>query len=797
MFQDAILLSDKQDSKPARLKFQEAMRLWIQMREPGKAAGAALQIGDRNKHARAYQEALDDYRLALNVTSLPGALKATVLNAIAQTYAELYLNDQAHRYFNSALDQARLVRDVPAQMAALTGLADIHRQQGAREKALECITRALRLAENGHVDADAPLLYLKGEISREQELTENAKGAFSKALSIYEATGNVAGQVKALCALSDLSLQVSQNQVALDQAKQAVDLAEKQVKLGVSHSDFVNARELRWRAWLRQARAERALGEIETARKSYLRTTNHFEALWWESYILTETSAVAFREEAQVAYREYVDLLIDQEKFTAAFDKADQAKARTLVNFIGARKAKPASVDSEQDALLRAKSRYIADLRLQLLASTRPREQANLQRQIEQAEFDLEEIRLQGEMKRAKERLVWTQPAAAAQLQEQLSQAGMTLAAFSLGEKRSFVWLFTRGNLHCETLPPQKEIENAVKQYLDLLATPPSQFSIERDLARLKERSEKLYSILFGHLSAKIEPGERLIIVPDGLLHYLPFESLIHNGHYLIEDHEISYSPSAGMLVQQNRSSDAATDRLELLAFADPIFGGDSYASALRRNKRETVDVARRARDSTGFQLPRLPRTRDEAESVVGLFPPGRTRLYLGKDSTEDALKKELLRRYRRLHFATHSLVDETSPSRSAVVLTIDGDPVEDGFLEVSEIAALDLDCELVVLSACQTGRGQLLRGEGIVGLSRAFLYAGARTVVVSLWNVTDISTSHLMKSFYRHLTAGIGAAAALRETKLEMLRSDNETRHPCYWSSFVIIGTPWTTTGP
>jgi CHAT domain-containing protein len=125
------------------------------------------------------------------------------------------------------------------------------------------------------------------------------------------------------------------------------------------------------------------------------------------------------------------------------------------------------------------------------------------------------------------------------------------------------------------------------------------------------------------------------------------------------------------------------------------------------------------------------------------------------------------------------------------VVLTLDQDPQEDGFLEVSEITDLDLDCDLVVLSACQTGRGQLLSGEGILGLSRAFLYAGARSVVVSLWNVSDISTSQMMKSFYQRLVGGIGNAAALRETKLQMIGIGREIQHPYYWASFIIVGKP------
>lgn len=251
--------------------------------------------------------------------------------------------------------------------------------------------------------------------------------------------------------------------------------------------------------------------------------------------------------------------------------------------------------------------------------------------------------------------------------------------------------------------------------------------------------------------------------MPDGLLHYLPFEALIHNEHYLVEDHEISYVPSASILVQgQHSKGDAETgDRMELLAFGDPIFGPELQASVTKKPRSGRIDVMRNARASRGFQLPPLPRTRDEVQYIASLFPADRTTLYLGKDSTEDAVKRESLRRYRRLHFATHSLIDEVSPSRSAVVLTLD--PEDDGFLDVNEISELDLDCDLVVLSACQTGRGQLLSGEGIVGLSRAFLYAGARSVVVSLWSVSDISTGHLMKTFYQHLAGNLGNAAALR----------------------------------
>lgn len=793
LFRQALLLSDGKDAKSARVQLLEAMNLWIKIREPGKAAMAAVQVGDRYRKAREYPDALNYYRWALDIKPLPGAVRANALNAVALIYAALYLHDLAERYFNDALAQALVIDDRSAQALALTGLAGLYHQQGALDKALLYIARAQRLSKKDQADSEPTLLYLKGRVGQEKGFIEDAKAAFEEALVIYRQKRNIEGQVKALCALSSLSLLASRNQAALEQAELARDLADGQAKLKLSDADELNLRELRWRAWLSSARAQRIMGQKERALKSYERALAHFRAIWWEFYVVTETSAVAFREAVQSAYREYVDLLMKQEQFKAAYDLVEEAKARTLLTFTGARRARPRSVDDKQAAALRNSTRSIALSRAQLRASGLSRKnKAKLQEEIEYAEFKMDEIRLMAEMEHSNERWVWSQPPRADHVQEQMSKAQMTLAEFSLGETRSFLWLFTRGEVLVEFLPPRKEIEEAVRPYLELLGAAPNPLYIERDLAKLRERSAAVFAKLFGGLSGRIDPGQRLIVVPDGLLYYLPFETLIHNGHYLVEDHQISYIPSAGILfqLQDSRSEVGEGDRMELLAFGDPIFSLEPKVSIPKKRKRSPANVVRSARDSPGFRLQPLPRTRDEVQNIAGLFPPDRTRLYLGKDSTEDALKRESLRRYRRLHFATHSLIDETSPSRSAVVLTQDRNPDEDGFLEVSEISELDLDCDLVVLSACQTGRGRLLSGEGIVGLSRAFLYAGARTVVVSYWNVSDISTGHLMESFYRHLTAGRDNASALRATKLQMLKN-KETRHPYYWASFVIIGKP------
>lgn len=818
LFQNALRLAVGPDGKPAHEQMNEAVRIWLQLNDPERAAKALVEIGDLCRQTKKYSDALSYYRQLLEPGSLASALRANALNGSGMIYADLAARGLAGRYFKMALEQGTSINGLSAQTIALSGLADVSLRNGDWEQSLKYINHAQQLRETNHVDADPGLLYLKGRVSEERGLVDDAERSFDEAAAIYRNANDLQGQARVLCALSTLSLSRSHLQVALEQAEKARALMEKVQKAAVRDADYLSTFELISQAWLRSAVAERALGLEDKALVSYTRATGFFEGDWIGLYQSTETSSILRREQAQAAYRERIDLLVGQGRSMEAAELADRQRSRALLSFMAARRAKPRSDDSARVAAQHELSRSIFRSRSRLLAlGVSRRQRLRLQKEIEEAEFKIEEIRLQYEMEHVRDRMDLSKlPIGFEKLQEKMTQYQMSLVEFHLGEKRSFVWLFARGQFYFDVLGSRAEIENAVKSYLSLLTAPPNHLYVDRDLAKLREQSQALFSMLFGGLSSHIESGDRLIIVPDGLLHYLPFETLVQNDRYLIEDHEVGYTPSASVLVQLQdaRNRNETGDRMELLAFGDPIFGAETKPSltrkasgarkvtvtrnasvrrrvATRRIRRRPVDVLRDARISRGFQLPPLPRTRDEVQYIGNLFQTDRTRLYLGKNSTEAALKREALRRYRRLHFATHSLVDESSPSRSAVVLTLDNDPEEDGFLEVNEIADLDLDCDLVVLSACQTGRGQLLSGEGIIGLSRAFLYAGARSVVVSLWSVSDISTGHLMKGFYQHLAGNLGNAAALRQAKLEMLHSTTETRHPYYWAPFITIGKP------
>lgn len=793
-FRDALNLSATKDRELTLQRLQEAMSLWEQGGRPERAAQAALQIGDRYKQTRRYNEAIYHYKQALSIRSMSASVRLNALNSIGSIYAQLYQSDLALPYFIEALKQARASSDLPAQVFVLKALAEIHHRQGNESQALKDVEQAQNINKQRNAETDATLLYLLGQVKQKEGAAEKAKVDFEEALAIYRRQDNAEGQVKTLCSISNILLHDSHKEDALEQAAEAVGLAEKYFKLATNAEEKATATDLKWRSMVDRARAERAVGRKEEALKSYKMAIAQFEGVWLARYMNTEASAIASREEVQPAYREYVNLLMERGKVNEAYDYVESAKSRAILALTTSKQTTSPSDSHQQAETLAEQSRLVARKRNESLSSDlSPAQRTQLQRDISDAERKLQEAQVQAEMAYSKVHPFLTILVSAEKLQEQMTHDQSALVEFFLEDNCSYAWFFAHGEVFVETLPPRQEIESAVTSYLSAINAQPNYLQLEKDLTRLRKQSAALFSRLFGSLSKHIEPGQRLILVPDGLLHYLPFETLINDERYLIEDHEIVYTPSASMLefLQKLGGTVDTGDRMELLAIGDPVFEPAPKTLGGKVMKVGSKNAMRQNAAARGFHLSPLPRTRDEIEYIANLFPPDRRKLLMERDSTEEALKHESLRRYRRLHFATHSLIDEKSPLRSAVVLTPDYDTEEDGFLEVGEISRMNLDCDLVVVSACQTGRGQLLSGEGIVGLSRAFLRAGARSVVVSLWNVTDISTSQLMKNFYQNMTGGLSNAASLRKAKLQLLNGSNVTRHPYYWSPFVIIGKP------
>jgi CHAT domain-containing protein/Tfp pilus assembly protein PilF len=796
LFLQALKLAETDDLGAVDKRLDEACLLWTRRGDPERAGRARLQIGGLYRNDKRFDESLSQFRQTLMIEKLSASLKALAYDSIGQIYAELYQTELAQRNYSKALALARANKDYLVEAHVQLNLATLSFKNGDFKRAMEIAQSAVSSSGKGN---DENVLGLSLGFLAQMELKngqiEKGRSDLDRAFSLYRQHDDLPAQIKILCFLSGVSLSAGQVAQAREQAESALRTAADLARRASSSSQKLRANALRWPCWLALARAQRALQQRDEARKSYFLAVSGTVVDWWSVYASTEASALGFAEERQAPYRELVDLLVELGQTNEAYDAYQYARVRTLSGMITGRRPAGFRSEGDRDNKLTELSASVASLRTRLLSPTLNRNQReNLQRELVDVEDELAQRRLQAELNHPKRRLVFSKPATLKQLQNQVLGNDESVLEFCLGEERSFAWLISRQTVSFEILPGRREIERNVRQYVNDLSVAPTNLHLQLSVTKQRAMAADLFSMLFGKLAAQLRADSKLIVIPDGLLNQVPYESLVHNGRYLIEDHQISYLPSASLIELLRLPPESDSDRagqLDLLAFGDPVFQQRSKTSLSREVPAAPSEINGQAWDWDMSNLSRLPRTRDEIEYIASLIPRERQRLYLGKDSTERAFKREARSKYKWIHLATHSLVDERNPGRSSVVLGLDGNNEEDGFLRATEIADLDLNCDLVVLSACETGRGQLLSGEGIIGLSRSFFIAGARSVIVSQWAVSDISTAQLMKDFYQQLVNKVAKAAALREAKLRMLNGGSETRHPYYWAPFVIIGAP------
>lgn len=372
-------------------------------------------------------------------------------------------------------------------------------------------------------------------------------------------------------------------------------------------------------------------------------------------------------------------------------------------------------------------------------------------------------------------------------LQDRYLDPETVLIEYSLGEDKSFVFFVSKNIFKIFELPPHAEIKDSIKVYLRVLRDPTQ----ENDI--VQKSSQRLYLELFARLD-EIMPKDvtNLIIIPDGILYYLPFETLVSssldklNGNdYLISKYAISYMPSASSLLFLSDKKINKPYNKELLLFGAPDYSMQS--SSKEDDQENPMAMLYEIYKNQDYQFLPLPYSKKELMVISDYFPQKKTDIYLNKDASENTIKNLSLGDYKIIHFACHSFLDETFPMRSALVLSLDEDFKEDGFLKVREIYNFDLNAELVVLSACRTGQGKLEGSDGVLGLPRIFFYAGAKSVVSTLWGINDKSTVDFMDYFYRGLSEGKSKAQALRMAKIKMMESTYS--HPYYWGAFILNG--------
>jgi CHAT domain-containing protein len=424
----------------------------------------------------------------------------------------------------------------------------------------------------------------------------------------------------------------------------------------------------------------------------------------------------------------------------------------------------------------------------------------------------------------------------AAEIQDLLEDDAVLLE-FSFGEKQSWMWAVTPGAVASFRLPPRRDLEAAARKFYALLTArqpknPESSIQYAERVAKadaeFQVEASALSRLLLSPVASKLNlewKGKRLVIVASGALDYVPFAALpvphlseaganaAEGYHPLISEHEIVNLPSASVLsLIRSESAGRRTAAGTLAILADPVFTVSDPRVVMAARKREmggklvvsvrgagvspsspasNPELMRSARSFNRAGFSQLPFSRQEADAIATLIPRTKLLKATGFKANRATATSGELARYRIVHFATHGLLNSENPELSGLVLSLvdENGEAQDGFLRMREIYNLQLPADVIVLSACQTALGKEIRGEGLVGLTRGFMYAGARRVVASLWPVDDLATSELMKRFYRGMLLNkMRPAAALRAAQIEMMKQKRWAT-PYFWAAFTIQG--------
>ncbi len=668
--------------------------------------------------------------------------------------------------------------------ATLTALATVYDLEGEHEKAILHFRRALVLRhQTPEVDdrtrrqGKAVTLDRLATAFKNAKRLDDAHDAYQRALVLWQAVGDRPNIAVSRANLGWLYVDRQQPDAALSHFEQALPLFEESRLLQpLAHT------------LLGIGRAYRQKHDLQAAVDVLSRAIEITESLRLKS--LSPRLRASFLAHRRDFYELYIDVLMrrgELEKDPAypiqALQAAERFRARSLLELL----------NEERAALRQVANKDLLDLedRLHREMSARDRQRLEMLHregpmgEIAEVEKQQRYLSLQYEHLKAQLRSHLPgpsppRPLQARQLHELLDDDTLLLF-YALGEERSFLWLVSRKEILPHRLPGREEIETEARNVHEWLSTSDQRGGETAG----REAAARLSEILLGPVAAALG-DRRLVVVADGLLHHVPFAALPSPGQSdsLIGGHEIVSIPSVSVMATlRRRAAERRPAPEQLAVVADPVFGPEDPRLA-----------AGAVRGSHGSALPppeRLEHSREEGRSILDLIAAEDRYSALGFEANREMVLAGALDRYRLVHFAVHGELHDERPEYSHLVLSLldrQGRPLN-GRLYMHEIDDLRTSAELVVLSACNTALGKLVRGEGLIGMTRSFMAAGASRVLVSLWYVNDEASARLMEVFYRGmLVEGKTAAAALRAAQLWML-SESKWRSPYYWAGFVLQG--------
>jgi CHAT domain-containing protein/tetratricopeptide (TPR) repeat protein len=778
------------DLKEATRYFEEALGEWRSVSFRSGEASALTNQGNLFFESSDYQQALDRYMAALKIFQAEhDPREAYTLNNIGVTYRSLGDLDAALTYVSRSLPRFRDSGEQLPEGRALVRLGQIQLARGDSHTAGATAKKALgviRRIDDPIAEADA--LDVLGQIAFASGDMQTALSDHEQALTRYRAMGVRRSEATALHHLGTVLAATGETARGLDALERA---------LAIRHE-----------AGLRDAEAE-TLYQIALVQRQAGKLS-HAQARLRAALALTEDvrgrvageySRTTYFAARQTYFAAYIHVLMELHerhpsgRFAAqAFEASERERARSLLDLLGqSRTDIRAGVDPSLFDREREQQRQLDfwSYRLAALVDKKGVEDqaAQVREKIRDVLADYRET--QSRIRAASPRyaaLTSPPPLSAEAVQREVLDADTMLLRYVLGDRHSYVWVMTQHSLKAITLPPKADIDRLARKVYALVSEKRVASNASDLLSRYQHEAEQLSAMLLGPVASDLRT-RRLLVICDGALQYVPFAALPEPGAHgpMVAKYEIVMLPSASTLAvlrRQNAGRSPAPKTVAVLA--DPVYEPNDP-----RLGRHTPAAAA---DAGAPPPSRLLFSRFEGESILGMVPASQRYEAFGFAASRETAISPILRDYRIVHFAAHAVPDDTHPELSGIVFSLidaRGAPLN-GLLRIHDIYDANLQADLVVLSACQTAIGKDVPGEGLMGLARGFLSAGASRVVASQYKVEDEATAELMRVFYESMLGPErrSPAAALRVAQMKMA-AHPRWHDPYWWSAFVITGEP------
>ncbi len=757
----------KGDFRLALRKFKEGLEVAEKYNVKPSLIAALGNLGNVYAAQNDFANALASHNrsMALETASGNPPSGPTLLN-IGNVYHGIGEYDLALKNYEEALKIFENGRSPGGMAFAVSNIGAVYLEQGQYEKALEYLLRAqqmkLKIMPN-----DTESLSNIGAVFRQQGRLNEASEYAQRELDLCKRLENKECETTALLALSKISLSSNNAAAALEMITNAVEISRK--------NDYIphlaEALFLEGKAYSAQLKDKEAETSLVESISIIERLSNNF--------IGDEETEASFAEVKTRPYELLTELLVRGTRYADALVVAERMKARMLVDTISKGRVEVArSLSESEQAAERTLRNDLVRLAAKIPAEKDTEKRAALREHLNKKRLELEEFRIglysaHPELRTQRGETPTINLDETAKL---LSHSHSALVEFVVTENRTFLFAITNGSQNKPFLTvqavevPAKRLEHLVNDHLSRISAGSLDFTAS---------SKELYSLLLHPLKAQLDGKANVVIVPHGPLWNLPFQTLMDkDGKYLIENAAVSYAPSLTALREMTRRAKqrAPAADAELIAFGNPIVEKETKVRVRRVFMNETMEP--------------LPEAEKLVNELGRMYGPKRSKVFTGADAREEVAKAESPK-YRIVQFATHGVLNNVSPMYSHLVFAQnDKNPSEDGLLEAWELKDLDLKADMVILTACETARGKISNGEGMIGMTWASFIAGAPTTVASQWKVESSSTTELMLEFHRQLLSKkkVSKAEALRRASLKVMKMP-KYRHPSYWAGFVIVG--------